>query len=113
VLAPRFPLPYVAVIFTNVRTPDDDAGYGAMAVEMERLAASQPGFLGVESTRDPATRTGITVSYWTDAESAAAWRRVGEHVVAQRLGRDQWYESYRVRVATVERDAAFERSGPQ
>jgi len=28
---------------------------------------------------------------------------VTEHVVAQRLGRERWYDAYRVRVATVER----------
>jgi heme-degrading monooxygenase HmoA len=32
---------------------------------MVGLAALQPGFLGVESVRDPATGLGITVSYWT------------------------------------------------
>ena len=34
--------PYVAVIFTSRRTPGDQ-GYVAMAAEMERLAAEQPG----------------------------------------------------------------------
>jgi heme-degrading monooxygenase HmoA len=111
VLAPRFEPPYVAVIFSNVRTASDDAGYGATADEMEALAAEQPGFLGIESARDPRTRAGITVSYWVDAAAAGAWRRVAEHLVAQRRGRDEWYESYRLRVAVVERDASFERSG--
>jgi len=57
--------PYYAVIFTSIRTKEDD-GYSAMAGEMERLVEKQPGFLGFESAR---TELGITVSYWKDLES--------------------------------------------
>ena len=32
--------PYVAVIFTSIRTADDQSGYAAMAAEMERLSRS-------------------------------------------------------------------------
>jgi hypothetical protein len=31
--------PYYAVIFTSVRTAEDDAGYGVTAVRMAELAA--------------------------------------------------------------------------
>jgi len=96
--------PYVAVIFTSVRTDGDDAGYAAMALAMEHLATRQPGFLGVESARDPVTRLGITVSYWATEADALAWKRVTEHEGAQRLGRERWYGRYSVRIATVQRE---------
>jgi heme-degrading monooxygenase HmoA len=102
--------PYVAVIFSNTRTPVDDAGYAATAERMEALAATQPGYLGLESVRDPATGEGITVSYWATEDDARAWGRQAEHLVAQRLGRERWYESYELRVATVHR-AASSRAG--
>ena len=92
--------PYVAVIFTSVRT-DGDAGYAAMSERMTSLAAEQPGYLGIEAARD---RLGITVSYWTDEATARAWKRVAEHLVAQRLGREVWYSDYRVRIAVVRRE---------
>jgi heme-degrading monooxygenase HmoA len=92
--------PYVAVIFTSLRT-DGDNGYAAMSARMEALAAEQPGYLGIESARD---RLGITVSYWADEASAQAWKQVAAHVVAQQRGRDAWYADYRVRVAVVQRD---------
>lgn len=92
--------PYTAVIFTSLRNDGDD-GYAAMSERMVALAAEQPGFLGVESARDG---VGITVSYWADDAAAAAWKQVSEHLAAQRLGRERWYEHYRVRVATVTRD---------
>jgi len=92
--------PYYAVIFTSLRTAGDD-GYGAMAERMVELAAQQPGFLGVESARDG---LGITVSYWADLESIAAWKQNAEHLVAQHLGRERWYADFRTRIARVERD---------
>jgi heme-degrading monooxygenase HmoA len=91
--------PYTAVIFTSLRTPGDH-GYARMSERMVELAAQQPGFLGVESARDG---VGITVSYWSDDDAAAAWKRVHEHVVAQERGKSVWYEDYEVRVATVTR----------
>lgn len=93
--------PYVAVIFTSKRT-EGDRGYAAMAERMVELAGKQPGFLGVESARG-ADGVGITVSYWRDAASVAAWKRDEEHRVAQRTGQATWYADYRVRVARVER----------
>ena len=93
--------PYVAVVFTSLRTGDDDAGYAAAAAAMEELAATQDGHLGTESARDG---LGITVSYWRDEAAARAWGRVAEHLASQRLGREVWYRDYRVRVATVTRE---------
>ncbi|MGH9139269.1 MAG: antibiotic biosynthesis monooxygenase family protein [Acidimicrobiales bacterium] len=92
--------PYVAVIFTSRRN-DDDEGYAEMSAAMEELAALQPGYLGVDSVTDG--ERGITVSYWRTTDDALAWKRNADHAVAQRLGRERWYSSYDVRVATVER----------
>lgn len=93
--------PYYAVIFTSLRT-DRSAGYDAMAARMMALAATQPGFLGVESTRGP-EGLGITVSYWRDEASIRAWKGDAEHRQAQQSGQNDWYADYQVRVAKVER----------
>lgn len=92
--------PYYAVIFSSHRTEGDN-GYGEMADRMLELAESQPGFLGVESVREG---LGVTVSYWDSPESISEWKRNAEHREAQRLGRQKWYSSFRVRVAKVERE---------
>ncbi len=92
--------PYYAVIFTSLRT-EGDHGYGAMAELMDRLAAEQPGYLGLESARDG---LGVTVSYWRDEASLRAWKQNLQHQAGQRLGRERWYQAYRVRVAKVERE---------
>ena len=93
--------PYYAVIFTAQQS-DDLAGYGPMAAAMVETAAEMDGFLGVESTRG-ADGLGITVSYWRDEAAIAAWKAHARHAVAQKKGREQWYEHYELRVAKVER----------
>jgi heme-degrading monooxygenase HmoA len=98
--------PYYAVIFTSQRTDDQD-GYGRMAERMVELAATQPGFLGIESVRD-AEGFGITVSYWTSTDAIARWKVNAEHVAAQEMGMRTWYAHYELRVAKVER--AYARS---
>ena len=98
--------PYVAVIFSSLPTADlhgNADGYAETAAAMDELAAAQPGYLGVEHARTEGG-LGITVSYWVDEAAARDWKRVGEHAAAQRLGRQRFYASYRVRIATVTRE---------
>lgn len=103
--------PYYAVIFTSLRTPDDDDGYGRTADEMVRLAALQPGYLGVESARG-ADGLGITVSYWRSEADIAAWKAVADHQAAQRAGKQKWYRGFRMRIAKVERAYSFAANEP-
>ena len=41
-------------------------------------------------------------------DDARAWKQVAEHRLARQEGRDRWYESYAVRIATVTRSYAFD-----
>ena len=93
--------PYFVVVFSAQRTPGDN-GYGRMAERMVELALQQPGCIGVEAARD-ADGFGITNSYWRDEESLRAWKSHVEHLTAQRLGKEKWYDHYELRVAKVER----------
>lgn len=96
--------PYVAVIFSSQRPLADD-GYAEAATRMEQLVAEQPGYLGNEAVRD-AEGFGITVSYWKDEASARAWRAQAEHTAMRALGRERWYQGWRLRVAVVHREEA-------
>lgn len=97
--------PYYAVIFTSVRT-EVEQGYAEMANLMVDMAKQQEGFLGVESARN---EIGITVSYWKDLGSIKNWKSNLDHLQAQRMGKQKWYESYKVRIALVEREYDFEK----
>lgn len=97
--------PYYAVIFTSVRAGGADDGYEEMSRRMVALAATQPGFLGVETAHG---QEGITVSYWRDEAAIRAWRDQADHRLAQARA-DRWYDHFTVRVARVER--AYEGPG--
>lgn len=106
-LAGRIGIGSYAVVFTSQRMAGDD-GYAQTADEMVRLAALQPGFLGVESVRGD-DGLGITVAYWRDEASIRGWREHADHQAAMRAGRERWYRAYRVRVCRVEREYGFDR----
>jgi len=91
--------PYYAVIFTNTLSANTE-GYSEMASEMETLAKSQPGYLGIDHARN---EIGITISYWKTLEDIANWKAQLEHQKAQHLGKSKWYKNYTVRICKVER----------
>ncbi|HWI49362.1 MAG TPA: antibiotic biosynthesis monooxygenase [Rummeliibacillus sp.] len=93
--------PYYAVIFTSQREEADN-GYAEMAKRMEELATKQEGFLGIESARD--NELGITVSYWDSLEAIKNWKNNASHEIAQKRGKEEWYQNYHVRISKVERD---------
>lgn len=95
-----------AVVFVSQRNGNDPQGYDAMAEKMETLARNQPGFVGIDSVRG-ADGKGLTVSYWSDLPAIHQWRTHAEHLVAQRQGRQLWYESYQVFVTKIERQWEF------
>ena len=101
-----WPERYFAVIFTAQRSLSGDDIYDITADRMVLLARRQPGFLGVESVRGD-DGIGITVSYWVDRDAIANWRQQAEHLAAQALGRQEFYDWYRVRVAEVVTERTF------
>lgn len=98
----------IAVIFINRRNSNDPGGYANAAAAMEAAAAVQPGYAGIESTRG-ADGAGITISYWEDEASAAAWRDHAEHAATRARGRALWYDSYEVIVTEVLRRYSWHR----
>ena len=105
-----WPERYFAVIFTAQRSLSGDDIYDMTAERMVVLAQRQPGFLGVESVRGD-DGIGITVSYWVDQAAIANWRRHVEHLAAQALGRQEFYDWYRIRVAEVFSERSYIAGG--
>ena len=100
---------YFAVIFTAQRSLSGDDIYDMTADRMILLAQRQPGFLGVESVLGD-DGIGITVSYWVDRVAIANWRQHAEHLAAQALGRQEFYDWYPIRVAEVVSERSFAAS---
>src|SRR5437016_671844 len=99
--------PYYAVVFSSTRAAGG-ADYDATAERMLELAATMPGFLGVESARG-ADGNGITVSYWASEEAIRHWGAQAEHRLAQAAGRERFYRTFALRVCRVEAQRHFGR----
>ncbi len=99
--------PYYAVIFTSLKNEHEMNAYNEMSEKMLKLVAQQEGFLGHESYRNQ-DGSGVTISYWKTMENISNWKQNMEHFEAQRIGKEKWYASYRVRIAKIERDYGFE-----
>ncbi|MFJ3865523.1 antibiotic biosynthesis monooxygenase family protein [Streptomyces nigra] len=99
--------PYYVAVFTTVRT-EDQSGYSETNARMEDLVKDVPGYLGMDHAQTPGG-LGITVGYFRDADALAQWQTNEEHRAAQQRGRDEWYRSYTLHVAKVERSSGFTR----
>ncbi len=91
---------YVVIFRARIRRLD--AEYAAMAARMRELALGQFGCLEFHAVTEGEHE--VALSYWPDEASIRAWKAHPEHLLAQRAGRERWYESYSVQVARVERD---------
>ena len=98
--------PYYAVIFTSIRTAEDN-GYSDLAQRMAELSAQQDGFLGMEHAASGGLS--ITICYWNSLDSIAKWRENSEHKLAQQKGYETFYQSFATRICKVERDNVFEK----
>lgn len=98
--------PYYTVIFTSKRTALDD-GYTELNDELYAEAQKLEGYYGAETLRD-ANGYGVAVLYWRDLEDIQEWARYQKHIRAKQMGKEKWYEGYRVRIAKVEREYGME-----
>jgi len=83
-------------------------GYPEMADEMETIARSMPGFIDVKAFKAEDGER-LTVVWWQDEETLKGWREQVRHRIAQRTGREKWYQYYKLEVAEVVRQNTFER----
>jgi heme-degrading monooxygenase HmoA len=94
--------PYFTVVFTSQRTKIEE-GYTEMNDSLWNDAQKLDGFLGAESLRNE-EGFGVTVLYFKDMETIQEWSKYQKHLRAKEMGKEKWYEGYRVRIAKVERE---------
>ena len=90
---------YVVIFRATVRALDDE--YSRMATKMRDLALKQFGCHEFHAVTEG--RFEVALSYWPSEEAIRAWKAHPEHMLAQRAGRQRWYESYSVQVAQITR----------
>jgi heme-degrading monooxygenase HmoA len=96
---------YVVIFRAKVRSPGSDSEYSQVAARMRELALEQFGCLEFTAVTEGSHE--IALSYWPSEAHIRAWRTHSEHVLAQQLGRERWYESYTVQVADITREYRF------
>jgi len=98
----------VVVVFRSRLTAEAGDDYSEMAAEMLATAKEMPGFVEFKSFQaDDGER--VSLVYWQDHETMAAWRNHPRHRIAQGQGRSKWYATFRLEVADVVRETKFER----
>ena len=99
----------IVVLFRSKLVPTASTdGYDEMAQEMDDLARTMPGFIDVKSFKAEDGER-LTLVWWQDEDTLRAWREQARHRVAQRTGRERWYEYYKLEVAEVIRANNFDR----
>jgi heme-degrading monooxygenase HmoA len=95
----------IAVIFEVEPAEGREADYLALAAAMRAELERQPGFVAVERFRSLTTPGRLlSLSFWEDEASVAAWRCHAGHRGTQAAGRGGIFAGYRLRVAGVLRD---------
>ena len=84
-LAEHLTPPYYAATLNERRDGLKDGDHIAPADEMVTLATRQPGFLGLESSRNQ-KGDHKTVSYWKDVDAIEGWINAGENKISHRFG---------------------------
>ena len=77
--------PYYTAVLNEIKGGLKDAEHVAPTDEMVTIATRQPGFLGLETTRDKKGEI-IMVSYWRDVDAIEGWINVGEIHINHRFG---------------------------
>ena len=95
----------IAVIFEVTMKDGKAEDYFEIAASLKPALESIDGFISVErfqSTTNP--NKYVSLSFWRDEPSVAAWRAHADHGVAQKRGKEEIFADFRIRIATVERD---------
>jgi len=98
---------YIVIFRAKIRRLDPE--YSRAADRMRDLALSSFGCLEFHAGTDGVDE--VALSYWPDEESIRRWKAHPEHVLAQKAGRERWYESYSVQVAEITRQYGGPTSG--
>ena len=95
----------IAVIFEVWPAEGERGCYLDIAARLRPLLDSIDGFISIErfvSLSEPEKL--LSLSFWRDEASVAAWRNQLQHRATQKAGRAGLFRDYRLRVAGVIRD---------
>jgi len=95
----------IAVIFEVIPNEGKRQDYLNIASNLRPELERIEGFISIErfqSLTNP--EKVLSLSFWKDEESVAAWRNLETHRLAQTKGRQLIFKDYHLRIADVNRD---------
>lgn len=95
----------IAVIFEVWPHEDRKDEYLTLAGELKQHLVDMDGFISVErfeSITEPGKL--VSLSFWRDEAALDNWRRLEEHRVMQKMGREGLFRDYHLRIGSVLRD---------
>lgn len=99
----------LVIVFRSKLTATAGDDYSQMAQAMAAHAKTFKGFVDMKAFKaDDGER--LTMVWWEDEETLRVWATDAKHRAAQALGREKWYEYYKIEVAQVMRASTFERA---
>lgn len=100
----------IAMIFEYWLNEDYLTDYTTQAKTLHQLVNTIDGFISIERYRSESDPNKIlALGFFRDEDAVREWRNLPEHRQAQVLGRQQYFEDYRLRMADVSRDYSMTR----
>lgn len=98
----------IVILFRSKLTSTAGDDYGRMAEAMDAHARTFKGFVDVKAFKAEDGER-LTIVWWEDEASLRAWATDVKHRAAQELGRNKWYEYYKLEIAQIIRTTNFTR----
>lgn len=89
------------IVFFKATIKQLDAIYSEMAQMLRDKALGKYNCLKFETCSENGFE--IALSYWNSLEDIKRWQQDAEHQVAQRLGKEKWYQDFSVEICKIER----------
>lgn len=100
------------VVLFRIRTRQnvDQAEYVRSYERMVRLVREIPGFVSVEEFASE-DGTELAVARFENTDAIDAWREQPDHVLTRQRGREEFFASYEITIATVHRQYGWSHDG--
>ncbi len=99
----------IVTVFRSRLNSDVGEEYMEMAMRMSELAQTMPGYISHKSfLADDGER--VTIVEFESMEGQNEWRRNVEHGVAMQMGRETFYDEFKIQVCEVIRQSESKKS---
>lgn len=90
---------YIVIFKAEIKKLDSD--YTEMAQKLRDKALNEYNCIKFEACSENGFE--IALSYWKELDDIQRWHRDTEHQIAQRLGKEKWYQNFSVEICKLER----------